>query len=53
MYFPTIEAASQGGYGADPEVSWVEFGAGERMMNQALINIFSWLGKLTKGPLAP
>jgi hypothetical protein len=53
MYFPTIEAASQGGYGADPQVSWVEIGAGERMLNQALINIFTWQGKLTKGPLAP
>lgn len=53
MYFPTIEAASQGGYGADSQVSWVEIGAGERMMNQALINIFTWEGKLSKSPLAP
>ncbi len=53
MYFPTIEAVSEGGYGADAPVSWVEFGAGERMMNQALINIFSWQGKLAKSPLAP
>jgi neutral ceramidase len=53
MYFPTIEAASQGGYGADSQVSWVEIGAGERMMNQALINVFTWQGKLTKSPLAP
>jgi neutral ceramidase len=53
MYFPTIEGASQGGYGADAQVSWVEVGAGERMMNQALIHIFSMQGKLTKSPLAP
>jgi neutral ceramidase len=53
MYFPTIEAASQGGYGADAQMSWVELGAGERMMNQALINIFSMQGKLSKSPLAP
>ncbi len=32
MYFPTIEAASEGGYGADPGVSFAEIGAGERMM---------------------
>ena len=53
MYFPTIEATSQGGYGADPQVSWVELGAGERMMNQALINIFEMQGKMSKSLLAP
>jgi hypothetical protein len=46
LYFPTIEAASEGGYGADPRVSPVELGAGERMMNQALINIYRLSGKL-------
>ncbi|NIA14388.1 MAG: hypothetical protein GWP08_09915 [Nitrospiraceae bacterium] len=45
MYFPTIEAASEGGYGADPKVSWVPLGAGEQMMNKALINIYTMLGK--------
>jgi neutral ceramidase len=45
MYFPTIEAASEGGYGADPSVSWVPLGAGEEMMNKALINIYTMLGK--------
>ena len=45
MYFPTIEAASEGGYGADPTVSWVPLGAGEQMMNKALINIYTMLGK--------
>lgn len=45
MYFPTIEAASEGGYGADPTVSWVPLGAGEEMMNKALINIYTMLGK--------
>lgn len=45
MYFPTIEAAAEGGYGADPTVSWVNLGAGEEMMNQALINIYTMLGK--------
>ncbi len=45
MYFPTIEAASEGGYGGDAEVAPVEVGAGEEMMNQALINIYTMLGK--------
>ncbi len=45
MYFPTIEAASEGGYGADPTVSWVALGAGEEMMNHALIQIYMFLGR--------
>ncbi len=45
MYFPTIEAASEGGYGGDPTVSPVQIGAGEVMMNQALINIYTMLRK--------
>jgi hypothetical protein len=45
MYFPTIEAASEGGYGADAAMSPVQIGAGEQMMNQALINIYTMLGK--------
>ncbi len=45
MYFPTIEAASEGGYGGDPTVSPVQVGAGEIMMNQALVNIYTMLGK--------
>ena len=45
MYFPTIEAASEGGYGGDVTVSPVQIGAGEMMMNQALINLYTLLGK--------
>ena len=45
MYFPTIEAASEGGYGGDPTVAPVEVGAGEVIMNRALINIYTMLGK--------
>jgi neutral ceramidase len=45
MYFPTIEATHEGGYGADASVSWVPLGAGEEMMNQALINIYTMLGE--------
>jgi neutral ceramidase len=45
MYFPTIEAASEGGYGGDATVAPVAIGAGEQMMNQALINLYTMLGK--------
>jgi len=45
LYYPTIEAAAEGGYGADPSVSWVALGAGEQMMNKALINIYTMMGK--------
>jgi hypothetical protein len=48
MYFPTIEAASEGGYGADAGVSLVEFGGGERMMDKALLNIYKLQGKFAR-----
>ncbi len=48
MYFPTIEATSEGGYGADPGVSFAEIGAGERMMDQAVFNIYKLLGKFAR-----
>lgn len=47
MYFPTIEGAAQGGYGADAQVSWVSLGAGEIMMNDALVKIYEILGDLS------
>ncbi|MGD9858046.1 MAG: neutral/alkaline non-lysosomal ceramidase N-terminal domain-containing protein [Planctomycetaceae bacterium] len=46
LYFPTIEAVSEGGYGADAPVSPVEIGAGEQMLNRALINIYELLGRI-------
>jgi neutral ceramidase len=48
QYFPTIDAAAAGGYGADATMSPVEIGAGERMMDQALIDLFQLRGKLRK-----
>jgi neutral ceramidase len=48
MYFPTIEAASEGGYGADAGVSLVELGGGERIMDKALINIYKLQGKFAQ-----
>jgi hypothetical protein len=50
MYFPTIEAASEGGYGADPGVSLVELGGSERMMDKALLNIYLLQGKFAREP---
>jgi len=46
QYFPTIEAAAEGGYGADATVSAAEVGAGELIMNRALINLYKMRGKL-------
>lgn len=46
QYFPTIEAASEGGYGADSQVAPVSVGAGEQLMNTALIWLYQMQGKL-------
>jgi neutral ceramidase len=52
MYFPTIEGVSEGGYGADEPVSPVEVGAGEKMMNRALTNIYQLIGRIKPDPTA-
>jgi hypothetical protein len=46
QYFPTIEAAAEGGYGASAGVSTAEVGAGERMMNSALLHLYGMQGKI-------
>jgi len=46
QYFPTIEGAAQGGYGADTQVAPAAVGAGETMMDQALQWVFQMQGKL-------
>jgi hypothetical protein len=46
QYFPTIESASEGGYGTVPPVSSAEIGAGERVMDRALIHLYQMRGKL-------
>jgi hypothetical protein len=43
-YFPTVQAASEGGYGATTN-SFVEIGAGERMVLQALIDLHQLSGR--------
>lgn len=46
QYFPTIEAAAEGGYGADPQVAPAAVGAGEQLMNTALTWIYQLRGEL-------
>jgi hypothetical protein len=50
MYFPTIEAASEGGYGTDPLVAPAELGAGEKIVDRALIHLYQMRGKLPELP---
>ncbi len=49
-YFPTIQAASEGGYGASDPVTWIEPGAGERMVDHAVVKVYELLGKLVDDP---
>jgi hypothetical protein len=49
-YFPTIRAAAQGGYGAGDSDTYVAVGAGERMLDHALIRIHEMLGRLVDEP---
>jgi hypothetical protein len=44
QYFPTIEAVAEKGYGTDPAVAPAEIGAGERIMDRALIHLFQMRG---------
>jgi neutral ceramidase len=46
QYFPTIEAVAEGGYGADKPVSPVAVGAGEQIMNTALLWLYEMRGKI-------
>jgi Neutral/alkaline non-lysosomal ceramidase, N-terminal len=46
QYFPTIEAAAEGGYGAGPPVGLAEVGAGEQMTDRALLRLYQMRGKL-------
>ena len=50
QYFPTIEAAAEGGYGADPAVSPAEIGAGEQIINRALFHLYDMQGKFKRFP---
>ena len=52
-YFPTIRDAVAGGYGANTIVTRVEVGAGERMIDRGLIQIYRSIGKLKAKPEQP
>lgn len=49
QYFPTIEAAAEGGYGTAPPIAVAEVGAGEKLTDQALIKLYQMRGKLGEG----
>lgn len=50
QYFPTIQAAAEGGYGAQPPMNAAEVGAGEQMINRALVRLYKMRGKLVNLP---
>jgi neutral/alkaline ceramidase-like enzyme len=49
-YFPTLKAATEGGYGTASATTWMEVGAGERMVDHALVRLYELLGRLTDTP---
>lgn len=49
-YFPTIDQTTYGGYGTASVTTWVEPGAGERMVQHSLIQLYTLLGQLTNVP---
>lgn len=48
-YFPTIQAAAEGGYGASYS-TYVEVGAGERLVDRAIIHLHTIVGNLKPVP---
>jgi len=48
-YIPDIRAAAEGGYGADYQTH-IEVGAAERIVNQAVIDLFSMKGMFSDKP---
>ncbi len=48
-YIPTIRAAAEGGYGANYNTR-IEVGAGEAMVDRAIVNIYALMGKLRDAP---
>lgn len=46
QYFPTIQAVSEGGYGTGLPVSVSELGAGEKVIDRALIHLYQLRGKV-------
>lgn len=50
QYFPTIQAVSEGGYGTGLPVAVAELGAGERMADRALMQLYQLRGLVPEGP---
>jgi hypothetical protein len=48
QYFPTIEAVTEGGYGTSPPVAMAELGAGERVIDRALMRLYRLRGMLAE-----
>src|SRR5436190_12090541 len=49
-YFPTIRSATLGGYGAANPATWVEVGAGDRMIDTGITRLNWMLGRLHELP---
>ncbi|MDR3738552.1 MAG: neutral/alkaline non-lysosomal ceramidase N-terminal domain-containing protein [Terracidiphilus sp.] len=50
-YIPTLTAAAkEGGFGANSGLTWLEPGAGESMIDHALVKVYQMLGLLTDKP---
>ena len=49
-YFPTIRSATLGGYGAANPATWVEIGAGDRMLDTGVTSVNRMLGRLRDFP---
>ena len=49
-YLPTIRAAARGGYGASGATTWLQVGAGEQMVDHALVRAYELLGQLQRAP---
>ena len=49
-YLPTIRMASLGGYGAASASTWVELGAGEHIVDRAVVHTYEMLGRLHSEP---
>jgi hypothetical protein len=49
-YFPTIRSATLGGYGAGNPATWVEVGAGDRMIDMGIIRANQMLRHLRDEP---
>ncbi len=52
-YLPTLREAAAGGYGANGITAWIEVGAGERLLDRGIINLYRLSGRLSDQPEQP